>query len=115
HKQNGQFALPENEWENLVADIWKRALGVNEVGRQDNFFDIGGHSLLVIQVLKELREHEKVTKAVQMTDLFRHTTIEALARFIASEGDGEPAQSGAKAASSRVAARKAAMSRRRRR
>ncbi len=115
HKQSGQFSLPENEWENLVADIWKRALGVNEVGRQDNFFDIGGHSLLVIQVLKELREHEKVTKAVQMTDLFRHTTIEALARFIASEGDGQPGPSGAKAASSRVAARKAAMSRRRRR
>lgn len=115
HQQSGQFALPENEWENLVADIWKRALGVNEVGRQDNFFDIGGHSLLVIQVLKELREHEKVTRAVQMTDLFRHTTIEALARFIASDGDDQQGQSGAKAASSRVAARKAAMSRRRRR
>lgn len=112
HLNSDSFALPENDWENLVAEIWKEALGIPEVGRRDNFFDIGGHSLLVIQVLKELREHDKVTKAVQMTDLFRHTTVEALAKFIASETKDD---TGTKAASSRVAARKAAMSRRRRR
>jgi len=112
HLNSEAFALPENDWENLVADIWKRALGVTEVGRRDNFFDIGGHSLLVIQVLKELRENEKVNKSIQMTDLFRHTTVEALAQYIASDEDDTPSS---QTASSRVAARKAAMSRRRRR
>ena len=113
HENSDDFALPENEWENLIADIWKRALAVPEVGRKDNFFDIGGHSLLVIQVLKELREHEKVTKQIQMTDLFRYTTIESLAKFVASEGT--EASTTAEVTSSRVAARKAAMGRRRRR
>ncbi len=56
---------------------------------RDNFFDIGGHSLLVIQVLKELRE--KVARPIQMTDLFRHTTVEALARFLGDEARTEPA------------------------
>ena len=40
--------------ERLVLETWKRALGVEVIGMRDNFFDIGGHSLLVIQVLKEL-------------------------------------------------------------
>ncbi|MGC4029172.1 MAG: LLM class flavin-dependent oxidoreductase [Steroidobacteraceae bacterium] len=99
-------SAPGSGAEALVLDIWQRALGVTQIGLRDNFFDIGGHSLLVIQVLKELRE--KVSRPIQMTDLFRHTTIESLARFI--EGDapqGEAAQRGR----SRAEARRAAMRR----
>ncbi len=47
------------------------------------------HSLLVVQLLKNLRE--KVVKPMRMTDLFRHTTIEALARSVS--GDDEAPQS----------------------
>jgi natural product biosynthesis luciferase-like monooxygenase protein len=112
HQGSEEFALPEDDWEELIADIWKRALGVSEIGRKDNFFDIGGHSLLVIQVLKELRESERITKPVQMTDLFRFTTIEAIAKFVAAD---ESESAASEVASSRVAARKAAQSRRRRR
>jgi natural product biosynthesis luciferase-like monooxygenase protein len=93
--------------EAMVMEIWQRALGTTQIGMRDNFFDIGGHSLLVIQVLKELRA--KVEKPIQMTDLFRHTTIESLARFI--EGDvqtGAATQRGR----SRAEARRAAMGRR---
>jgi acyl carrier protein len=79
--------LPQAE--QLVLEAWRRALGVEAIGLQDNFFDIGGHSLLVIQVLKELRE--KVARPIQMTDLFRHTTVESLARFLGDESRTEPA------------------------
>jgi AMP-binding enzyme/Phosphopantetheine attachment site/AMP-binding enzyme C-terminal domain len=75
--------------ESLVMDIWQRALGVSQIGVKDNFFDIGGHSLLVIQVLRELRE--KCPRPIQMTDLFRHTTIESLARFLEGEGSSDAA------------------------
>ena len=92
--------------EGLVMNIWQRALGLSEIGLRDNFFDIGGHSLLVIQVLKELRE--KVSRPIQMTDLFRHTTIEALARFI----DGEvPSGAAAQRGRSRAEMRRSAMAR----
>ena len=112
HQNSEEFALPEDDWEKLIADIWKKSLGVEEVGRKDNFFDIGGHSLLVIQVLKALRESEEITKPVQMTDLFRFTTIETIAKFVSSDDDNT---GGSEVTNSRVAARKAAQGRRRRR
>ncbi len=86
----------------LVMGIWQRALGVENIGTRDNFFDIGGHSLLVIQVLKELRE--KVAKPIQMTDLFRHTTIETLARFLEGEAPAETARRGRDRADARRSA-----------
>lgn len=102
------FAPPGNEAEAMISEIWQRALGVAQVGTRDNFFDIGGHSLLVVQVLKELRE--KTAKPIQMTDLFKHTTIESLARFLGSDGGTTPGPDRGK---SRADARRAAMSRRR--
>jgi natural product biosynthesis luciferase-like monooxygenase protein len=95
---------PNSGAEGLVMGIWQRALGVSQIGLRDNFFDIGGHSLLVIQVLKELRE--KSSRLVQMTDLFRHTTIESLARFL--EGDAQ-ADGAAKRGRSRADARRSAL------
>jgi len=101
-------APPNGKVELMIGDIWKRALGVAEVGTRDNFFDIGGHSLLVVQVLKELRE--KVDKPIQMTDLFRHTTIEALARFLSATDSERDTPSRGQA---RAEARRAALGRRR--
>ena len=95
----------------LLREIWARALDTRDViDVRDNFFDIGGHSLLVIQVLNELSE--RVDRPVKLTDLFRHTTIESLAAFLdeASGDDRRPLSRG----QARVAARKAAMQRRRR-
>ena len=91
----------------LVLDIWKRVLGAAEIGLRDNFFDIGGHSLLVIQVLRELRD--RISRPVQLTDLFRHTTVESLARFLAEDqaGNGSAARG-----RSRAEARRTAMNRR---
>ncbi len=103
---------PENDVEIMLADIWKRALDVPSVGVRDNFFDIGGHSLLIIQVLKELRDN--IAKPIQMTDLFKYTTIEALARFIGSDSDSDGRQS-LDQSQARAAARKASVGRRRRR
>jgi acyl carrier protein len=92
--------------ESLVMGIWQRALGLAQIGLRDNFFDIGGHSLLVIQVLKELRE--KFAKPIQMTDLFRHTTIESLAKFLEGEGTADAATQRGR---SRAEARRAAAGR----
>lgn len=101
------FVAPDGDAERVISEIWQRALAVAKVGTRDNFFDIGGHSLLVVQVLKEMRE--QFPKPIQMTDLFRHTTIEALARFVA--GEAEPA-AGPNRGKARAEARRAAMGRR---
>lgn len=110
HENSDNFVLPESEWENLIADIWKTVLDIPEVGIRDNFFDLGGHSLLIIEVLKQLREHDKISKSIQMTDLFRYTTVEALSKFVASDNEETNVSD---EVSSRVTARKAARNRRR--
>ncbi len=104
------YQPPQGGLEAQIAAIWQRLLGVEKVGVRDNFFDIGGHSLLVVQVLKELRE--LVDRPLQMTDLFRHTTVEALARFLG--GDDDDGADAVGRGQSRAEARRAALNRRRR-
>ncbi|WP_010248511.1 non-ribosomal peptide synthetase [Acetivibrio cellulolyticus] len=75
-----EYIEPTNETEEHLVDIWKNILGVDRVGIKDNFFDIGGNSILLIQM------HSKIDKQypgkVSMTDIFAHTTIEKLSELI---------------------------------
>jgi len=73
------FAAPESETERTIAGIWQEVLRVDRVGVDDNFFDLGGYSLLMIQVFARLRR--AVRKPFTVTDLFRYPTVAALARF----------------------------------
>jgi amino acid adenylation domain-containing protein len=70
----------QSESERIVASVWQSVLGVGSVGVEDNFFDLGGHSLLMVRVRTMLREALK--REVTMIDLFRHTTVGALARHL---------------------------------
>ncbi len=72
--------------EEAIASVWCEALGVEHVGRESNFFDLGGHSLLLIQVHRALEE--RLALGCSVMDLFSHPTIAALARFL-SAGVGE--------------------------
>ena len=80
-----EYAAPENETEEALTEIWRKILNVDRIGRNDNFFDIGGNSILLIQM------HAKVEKIfpgkITMTDLFAYTTIAKLAEHILSSGD----------------------------
>lgn len=75
-----KFVAANGELELAIADIWKSLLGLDEVGVNDNFFDLGGHSLLLINF--QARLSERLDMEVSIIDLFRYTTIEALARFL---------------------------------
>jgi hypothetical protein len=79
-QENISFSTPANDWENIVATIWKETLNISECGTDDNFFDLGGHSLLLTEVqnrLNKIIKHE-----LTMIELFQHTTIKSLARHI---------------------------------
>jgi acyl carrier protein len=69
------------ELEKTIAAIWQDVLGLPQVGTTDNFFDLGGHSLLVVQVQRRLRE--ACGREVSITDMFRLPTIKALAAHLA--------------------------------
>jgi non-ribosomal peptide synthetase component F/SAM-dependent methyltransferase/aryl carrier-like protein len=76
---NGRFAAPRTEMERRIATVWEDVLGVERVGRNDNFFDLGGHSLLMIRVHSRLRDSHY---NLSLTDLFQHPTVSALARVL---------------------------------
>ena len=73
-------APPQGALEGEIARIWCEALGRDEVGREDNFFDLGGHSLLLMQVYNRLRL--LVDIELQVVDLFRFPTITSLGQFL---------------------------------
>ena len=57
----GEYLEPSGEAEELLAGIFRELLGIREIGTRDSFFDLGGHSLLGLQVLSRVRETFQVT------------------------------------------------------
>ncbi|MDF0668409.1 MAG: amino acid adenylation domain-containing protein [Nitrospira sp.] len=74
----------QTDTERAIADIWKAVLGLETVGRHDNFFDLGGHSLLLGKVLTQVRSLS--ARPLGMVDLFQYPTVQALAAYVAGEG-----------------------------
>jgi len=74
----GDAAQPESELHRRMATVWQDLLGVSAVGIDDNFFDIGGHSLLAVQAVRLTEAATGV--ACTLPDLFAAPTIRALAR-----------------------------------
>jgi len=85
-----QYEAPRTEVEAMIADVWKEVLRIEKVGVHDNFFDLGGHSLLLVQVQARLEQHLKRKLAV--VDLFQYPSIETLSRHLTSEEDVAPAR-----------------------
>ena len=81
------YVSPRNEIERKVADIWQKVLNVEKVGIQDNFFDLGGHSLNVLQVYSKLRETFKTELSI--TDLFKYPTINSLSQYLSRVEDDD--------------------------
>jgi amino acid adenylation domain-containing protein len=77
----GETAASEME-QNLIA-LWKRILRVDPIGLDDNFFDIGGDSLLLVAVHSNLQKTLHIE--IPVTDLFEFTTVRTLARRLGSQ------------------------------
>jgi acyl-CoA synthetase (AMP-forming)/AMP-acid ligase II/NAD(P)-dependent dehydrogenase (short-subunit alcohol dehydrogenase family)/acyl carrier protein len=75
---------PRSGAEREIACIWKDILQIEEIGIHDNFFDLGGNSLLIVKLSGRIRE--EFSRDVSMTDLFRYPTIQSLAVFLSGEG-----------------------------
>ena len=73
-------AEPESTAEKNIARIWRQLLKLDAVYLDDNFFDLGGHSLLIVQVSRDLTK--SLGREIPVVDLFRYPTIAALAEFI---------------------------------
>ncbi|MCL6753065.1 amino acid adenylation domain-containing protein [Nostoc sp. CCCryo 231-06] len=81
------YQPPQTEVEQAIADIWKKILNVENVGIYDNFFEMGGHSLLLVQVHRKLLQAFK--SKVSIIDLFRYPTISSLADYLNQVKNGK--------------------------
>jgi aryl carrier-like protein len=81
------YVEPRGEIERAVAAAWQEVLQVGRVGVADNFFDLGGHSLLMLRLHAVLQE--RLGRALTIVDLFRHPTVESFARFLTQPAAAE--------------------------
>jgi acyl carrier protein len=71
----------ESELERSIGAVWSEVLRVERIGREDNFFDLGGHSLAMVQVQRRLRE--VLSREISLVELFRYPAVRALAEHLA--------------------------------
>ncbi len=75
-----EYEAPQGELEQALADIWSQLLNVERVGRDDHFFDLGGHSLVALQTLEIIKQRFHVD--LPLAGLFESPTIALLAASI---------------------------------
>jgi NAD(P)-dependent dehydrogenase (short-subunit alcohol dehydrogenase family)/acyl carrier protein len=83
------YVAPGNPTERTIAEIWQRVLGIDKVGIQDNFFDLGGHSLLVAQIIGHLRSAFPEVE-FPMGCLIEKPTVQLLSTLILEDQNAEP-------------------------
>jgi amino acid adenylation domain-containing protein len=81
------FAPPEGPVEEALAALWAELLGIEQVGRHDNFFDLGGHSLLAMRLLERMR---RLGFAADVRALFSAPTLAELAARVAAPAAVDP-------------------------
>ncbi|MET0497203.1 MAG: amino acid adenylation domain-containing protein [Steroidobacteraceae bacterium] len=75
-----EYEAPQGAAEETLAAIWSEVLGVEQVGRHDSFFELGGDSLQMMKVLPRLRERSDLLSDLTLTDLMREPILARLVR-----------------------------------
>jgi amino acid adenylation domain-containing protein len=79
--------LPKTEAEQAVAYIWQRLLKIDQIALDDNFFDLGGHSLLTVKLTQQI---EKITgEQLTIADVFENPTVREFSQLLANADWGQ--------------------------
>jgi hypothetical protein len=76
-----EYVAPQTSLEQTIARVWQQVLNVEKVGVHDNFFDLGGQSLLMAQAHSQLRAALD-GKDLPLIKMLEHPTVSALARYL---------------------------------
>lgn len=90
---------PRTPTEKKLAGIWQELLGVDCVGLRDNFYDLGGHSLLTIRLQSRIQDSFGIL--LPIAELFRHPNIEGIARVLESTSRESGSEAGSSVPHSR--------------
>jgi acyl transferase domain-containing protein len=96
-----EFVEPEGELERQIAEIWSRVLGIDQIGRDDDFFEMGGHSILAVQIAVQIQE--LTPKGAPSANLYETPTIRLLAGALTQTPQTAKDESGAGAAAAAAA------------
>ncbi|WP_437297431.1 amino acid adenylation domain-containing protein [Sorangium sp. So ce426] len=101
-----KIAAPASDIEAVLSEIWRKVLDLDRVGLDDRFFEIGGHSLLLVQVQAALKA--RLGRSVPIVELFQHPTIRSLAAHLgAASRAAEADETAAPAPPTRPSSRRA--------
>ncbi|NEQ80763.1 MAG: amino acid adenylation domain-containing protein, partial [Moorea sp. SIO2I5] len=78
-----EYVAPETQTQKVLAEIWGEVLGIEHIGIHDNFFDLGGHSLMATQVVSRVGQAFSVELSV--SKLFQNSTIAQLAEVLVEQ------------------------------
>nr|MDZ8289084.1 amino acid adenylation domain-containing protein [Nostoc sp. ChiSLP01] len=79
------YVAPRNEVEEKIANIWQELIGIKQIGINDNFFDLGGDSLIAVQILTRLKNTFSIQLSV--SNLFESPTIAEIALKLEQQPD----------------------------
>ncbi len=88
--QEAPYVAPQTEAERTIGALWQELLQVEKVGVHDNFFDLGGHSLLLVTVQGKI--HELFDRELTIVEMLTYTTVRALAQYVSGAPGGDGAQ-----------------------
>ena len=71
-----QNEKPQDNNEKIILEIWKEILNIENIGVNDNFFDVGGHSLLIAELIDSMKKKANID--MEIIDMFRYSTIRAI-------------------------------------
>ncbi|MEG4294214.1 amino acid adenylation domain-containing protein, partial [Microcoleus sp. C2C3] len=74
------YVIPNTEVEKIIADIWQKALAIEKVGIYNNFFELGGNSLLLVKINQQLQK--ELGLDVSIVDMFNYQTISSLSQYL---------------------------------
>jgi aspartate racemase len=81
------FVPPSDDLEIQLTKIWENVLGKKPISVKDNFFDVGGHSLLSVRLLTQI--NKAFGKSLPLAALFQAPTVEQLASILRQEGNSK--------------------------
>lgn len=100
------YQEPQTELERTITNVWQAVLHLDQAGIHDNFFDLGGYSLLMVQVHQQLRQ--MLHQEISLVELFEYPTIYSLAKKLSQN---QKEESNTPQLDERVKQRKAALKR----
>jgi len=74
------YVMPQTESEQLIARVWQEILQLEKVGIHDNFFDLGGNSILMVKTQVKLQEI--LSQEILIVEMFKYPTIHSFAKYL---------------------------------